>query len=294
MELITMNKILVTGANGQLGSEIKQASNNYSEYKFYFTSRKELDISNPIDIENYIKNNNISIIINCAAYTAVDLAEQEKEQANSINNIAVKNLANISKKYNIKLVHISTDYVFDGTNHKPYIETDDTNPKSIYGQTKLDGEQAILSINPLNSIIIRTSWVYSCFGNNFVKTMLKLGSSRDELGVISDQVGTPTYAKDLATSILDILSKIKNNKVEIYHYSNDGVCSWYDFAKNIMDIADIDCKINSIETKEYPTPASRPHYSILNKSKIKNDFEINIPYWKDSLSECIKKVLNDK
>ncbi|CAA6814359.1 MAG: dTDP-4-dehydrorhamnose reductase (EC [uncultured Campylobacterales bacterium] len=289
-----MNKILVTGANGQLGSEIKQASNNYSEYKFYFTSRKELDISNPIDIENYIKNNNISIIINCAAYTAVDLAEQEKEQANSINNIAVKNLANISKKYNIKLVHISTDYVFDGTNHKPYIETDDTNPKSIYGQTKLDGEQAILSINPLNSIIIRTSWVYSCFGNNFVKTMLKLGSSRDELGVISDQVGTPTYAKDLATSILDILSKIKNNKVEIYHYSNDGVCSWYDFAKNIMDIADIDCKINSIETKEYPTPASRPHYSILNKSKIKNDFEINIPYWKDSLSECIKKVLNDK
>ena len=202
----------------------------------------------------------------------------------------MKYLAQIAKDKNIKLIHVSTDYVFDGTNCKPYVESDPVNPQSVYGQTKLDGEEAMLAIDPKNSIIIRTSWVYSSFGNNFVKTMLRLGKDRDELGVIYDQVGTPTYARDLAKAILEIVTKIKNEKVEIYNYSNEGVLSWYDFAKEIMKMAKLDCKINPIETKEYPTPATRPHYSILNKSKIKEQFSITIPYWKDSLDECLRTM----
>jgi dTDP-4-dehydrorhamnose reductase len=218
----------------------------------------------------------------------VDKAEDEKELANDINHLAVKNLAILSNEFGIKLIHISTDYVFDGENFKPYTEDDITNPNGIYGQTKLDGENAMISINPLNSIIIRTSWVYSSFGNNFVKTMLRLGKEKDELGVIFDQVGTPTYARDLAKTILDILPNIKNDKTEIYNYSNKGVLSWYDFAKEIMRMAKLDCIINPIETKDYPTPAKRPHYSLLNKSKVKQEFHITIPYWKDSLDECLK------
>ena len=282
-----MTNILVTGSNGQLGSEIKELSSNY-DYKFYFTTSKGLDITNHQDVRNFLIDNNIDTIINCAAYTAVDKAEYEKKLANSINHLAVKNLAILSNEFGIKLIHISTDYVFDGENFKPYKEDDITNPNGIYGQTKLDGENAMISINPLNSIIIRTSWVYSSFGNNFVKTMLRLGKEKDELGVIFDQVGTPTYARDLAKTILDILPNIKNDKTEIYNYSNEGVLSWYDFAKEIMRMAKLDCIINPIETKDYPTPAKRPHYSLLNKSKIKQEFHITIPYWKDSLDECLK------
>ncbi len=284
-----MHNILVTGSNGQVGSEIRELSTNYP-YKFYFTDKKELDISNIGDVRKYIIENNIYTIINCAAYTAVDKAEDEKELANKINHLAVKNLAMLSNEFGIKLVHISTDYVFDGTNCKPYTEDDTVSPQSIYGQTKLDGEKAILEYNLKNSIIIRTSWVYSSYGANFVKTMLRLGKEKESLGVIFDQVGTPTYAKDLAKTILDILPQINNDKVAIYNYSNEGVLSWYDFAKEIMKMAKLNCKINPIETYQYPTPAKRPHFSVLNKSKIKKEFNLEIPYWKDGLDDCLKRL----
>ena len=282
-----MTNILVTGSNGQLGSEIQELSKNY-DYNFFFTDRNSLNISNEKEIQEFIQKNNINTIINCAAYTAVDKAEDDEENANKINHLAVKNLAEISKEKNIKLIHISTDYVFDGTNYKPYMENDETNPNGVYGSTKLAGEVAMQEVNLKNSIIIRTSWVYSSFGANFVKTMLRLGKEKESLGVIFDQVGTPTYARDLAKTILDILPNIKNEAVEIYNYSNEGVLSWYDFAKEIMSLAKIDCTINPIETKEYPTPAKRPHYALLNKSKIKNGFKITIPYWRDSLEECLR------
>jgi len=287
-----MNNILVTGSKGQVGSELEVLSQNY-EYNFFFTDRTSLDITEKEKIENFVKEHNINIIINTSAYTAVDKAEDDKENADRVNNIATKYLAEISKKYAIKLVHISTDYVFDGKNFKPYNESDVTNPNGIYGQTKLNGEKAMQSINPQNSIIIRTSWVYSSFGANFVKTMLRLGKERESLGVIFDQVGTPTYARDLAKIILDIVPRIQNEKVEIYHYSNEGVLSWYDFAKEIMKMAKIKCQINPIETREYPTPATRPHYSLLNKSKIKKEFGIIVPYWKDSLDECLH-IMNER
>lgn len=287
-----MLNILVTGSNGQLGSEIKELSGEYN-YNYFFTDRDTLDISDEAALRNFIETHHINTIINCAAYTAVDKAESEQELADSINHLAVKTLAQISKEKNIKLIHISTDYIFDGKNYKPYCETDETNPNSVYGQTKLDGEKALQEINPKNSILIRTSWVYSSFGANFVKTMLRLGKEKEQLGVIFDQVGTPTYARDLAKTILEILPNIKNDTVEIYHYSNEGVLSWYDFAKEIMRMAKLDCKINPIESKEYPTHAARPHYSLLNKSKIKKDFDIVIPYWKDSLDECLK-VLGER
>ncbi|SHO80715.1 dTDP-4-dehydrorhamnose reductase [hydrothermal vent metagenome] len=281
--------ILIIGVNGQLGSELKELSSNYN-YNFIFTTKDKLDITNHQDVNNFIKDNKIYIIINASAYTAVDKAEDEEELADKINHLGVKNLAQISKDNNIKFVHISTDYVFDGKNYKPYVEDDKTNPNSVYGKTKLDGENAMIDINPANSIIIRTSWVYSSYGANFVKTMLKLGNDRDKLTIIYDQVGTPTYARDLAKSILDILPQIESEKVEIYNYSNEGVLSWYDFAKEIMKMAKIDCEIFPIETKDYPTPASRPHYSLLNKAKIKEKFNIEIPFWKDSLKECLVKL----
>ena len=284
-----MYNILVTGANGQLGSEIKNLSSEYN-YNFFFTDRDSLDITDEKDIKKFIETNDINTIINCAAYTAVDKAEEDAVNADRINHLAVKYLAEISKDKNIKLVHVSTDYVFDGTNHKPYSENDSTHPNGVYGRTKLDGEKSMQEISPDNSIIIRTSWVYSSFGNNFVKTMLRLGKERNSLGVIFDQAGTPTYARDLAKTILEILPNIENEKVEVYNYSNEGVLSWYDFAKEIMRMAKIDCQINPIETKEYPTPASRPYYSLLNKSKIKKEYNIIIPYWKDSLDECLRKM----
>ncbi|MDD5157892.1 dTDP-4-dehydrorhamnose reductase [Sulfurimonas sp.] len=289
-----MLNILVTGSSGQLGSEIKDLVQNeksdIKNYIFYFTNSKELDITNYKKVESFCSDNSIKTIINCAAYTAVDRAESEQELADKINHLAVKNLATIAKENNIKLIHISTDYVFDGTNYKPYTEDDATNPQNIYGKTKLDGENGMLAINPKDSIIIRTSWVYSSFGANFVKTMLRLGKEKESLSVVYDQVGTPTYARDLAKAILDIVPKIKNLKVQIYNYSNEGVLSWYDFAKEVMKMAKLDCKINPIETKEYPTPASRPYYSLLNKSKIKSTFNLEMPYWKDSLDDCLRRL----
>jgi len=286
--------VLVTGSSGQVGSEIEEliqhSTFNIENYDFYFTTSQDLDITDFALVRKYIIDNQIKIIINCAAYTAVDKAENEQELANKINHLAVKNLATLAYEFEIKLVHISTDYVFDGTNFQPYKEDDVTNPQSIYGQTKLDGEKAILEYNLKNSIIIRTSWVYSYYGANFVKTMLRLGKEKESLGVIFDQIGTPTYAKDLAKTILEIIPKIQNSKLSIYHYSNEGAISWYDFAKEIMKMAKLPCQINPIETKEYPTPAKRPHYSLLNKSKIKKDFGIVIPYWKDGLDECLHRL----
>ena len=279
--------ILITGSNGQLGSEIRELSSNYS-YNFFFTDRNNIDITSKDSIRSFCQTNNINVIINCAAYTAVDKAESDELNADLINRKAVKKLALVSQELNIKLIHISTDYVFDGRNFKPYCEEFQTNPQGVYGKTKLAGENEMRDINPKNSIIIRTSWVYSSFGNNFVKTMLRLGKEKKELGVIFDQVGTPTYARDLALTILNIIPQITNEKVEIYNYSNEGVLSWYDFAKEIMRMAKLNCKINPIETFQYPTPAKRPHFSLLNKNKIKSTFNIEIPYWKDSLDECLK------
>jgi len=287
-----MSNILVTGSNGQLGNEIQVISNSY-DYNFFFTCKDDLDITDKIALETIVKKNSIDTIINCAAYTAVDKAELEVKKSDFINNKAVKQIAELAKKYDIKLIHISTDYVFDGENFKPYQEDDAPNPNTIYGKTKLDGEIAMQEVNPRNSIIIRTSWVYSSFGKNFVKTMLKLGKDKDYVGVIFDQIGTPTYARDLAMTILDILPNIKNNEVEVYHYSNEGVLSWFDFAKEIMKIAQLTCKVNPITTKDYPTLANRPHYSLLNKSKIKKAFNVKIPYWKDSLEYCLK-IMGEK
>ncbi|AEA34647.1 dTDP-4-dehydrorhamnose reductase [Hippea maritima] len=286
--------VLVTGANGQLGSEIKylvknNLTSNIKHLTFFFTDKDKLDITKKEEIEKFVKEKDIDLIINCAAYTAVDKAEEEKELSDLINHQAVKYLANISKENDITLIHISTDYVFDGKNYKPYKEDYKTNPQGIYGLTKLKGEEAFIN-SGARGIIIRTSWVYSTFGHNFVKTMLRL-KDRSELNVVFDQVGTPTYARDLAKAILEIIDKnyekLNNFKAEIFHFSNEGICSWYDFAKAIFDIKSIDIKINPIETKDYPTPAKRPYYSVLNKNKIKKEFNIEIPYWRESLKKML-------
>lgn len=285
-----MHNILVTGSKGQLGSEIKVLTAKYAHYNFVFTDLEELDICNHQAVAHFIKDKQINAIINCAAYTAVDKAEEQFEMANNINHLAVANFARLAKENHLKLVHISTDYVFDGTNHKPYKETDTPNPQSVYGKTKLAGEQAMQNINPSHSIIIRTSWVYSSYGSNFVKTMLHLGQNRDELRVVADQIGTPTNAADLAQAILDILPQIKNEDVELFHYSNEGICSWYDFAKAIFEIKDMVIKVTPIESAQYPTPAERPFYSVLNKINIKKTFQLEIPHWVDSLHICIEKL----
>ena len=285
-----MNNILVTGGNGQLGSELKEIAPNYQDYNFLFTDVKALDITNHTAVKEFIEIKNINVIINCAAYTAVDKAESESELANAINHLAVANFAKIAKDNNIKLIHISTDYVFDGNNYKPYVESDVPNSQSVYGQTKLDGEFAMQNINPSNSIIIRTSWVYSKFGNNFVNTMLRLAETRDEISVVADQIGSPTNAADLAKVILTVLPQIKNETVELFHYSNEGFCSWYDLANAIFEIEELSIKTKPIESSQYPTPAKRPFYSVLNKSLTKATYGIEIPYWKDSLNKVILKL----
>lgn len=287
--------ILVTGSNGQLGSEVKDISENYKHFNFYFMDLPELDICNTKQLALFFKENNIEAVINCAAYTAVDNAEKDSNTAHKVNAEGVFNLVNELDKVSGKLIQISTDYVFNGNNFLPYNEFDKVNPIGVYGKTKRDGELAVINSN-IDGIVIRTSWLYSAYGANFVKTMLKLGNKREELGVIFDQVGTPTNASDLAKICLDILAgsaeKNINAKGKVYHYSNEGVASWYDFATSIMAIGKIDCVVKPIETKDYPTLAKRPHYSVLNKSKIKTDFGIKIPYWKDSLKECISKLNN--
>lgn len=284
--------IAVLGANGQLGNELKVLSPRYSSDKFIFTDIDELDITNPIDFENFIKNTHCDVLINCAAYTAVDKAETEADKAHAINVEAVKNLALLAEKYHFFPIHISTDYVFDGKHYKPYVETDTPCPVSVYGKTKLEGEKALNTIAS-RAVIVRTSWLYSSYGSNFVKTMLRLGSERSEIKVVCDQIGSPTYAADLADAILKIAANHHNiTKVETYHYTNEGVASWYDFAKEILKYAQPQCTIRPIQSKDYPTPAVRPFYSVLNKEKIKQDFSLHIPHWKDSLLLCINRLLN--
>ena len=283
--------ILVTGSSGQLGQSIKSISSEYPDYNFVFANRQQLDLSYETSIANFFEDQAIDIMINCAAHTGVDKAESEPELANQINHLAVQRFADIAKQKNVKFIHISTDYVFNGKQYRPYIETDIVEPQSVYGQTKLSGEQAIQKTLTKNAIIIRTGWVYSEYGNNFVKTMLRLGQERDNLSVIFDQIGSPTYARDLSRAIMSIIQSQSFLQIDfttrIFHYSNEGVCSWYDFAKTIFEFANIKCNINAIETKDYPTPAKRPHYSVLNKAKIKQTFNVTIPYWKDSLIKCI-------
>ena len=286
-------KVLITGSNGQLGSEIKELSSNYNKLDFVFKDLPELDICNVEELNNFVQNFDINTIINCAAYTAVDKAEENAEIANRVNSTGVKNIVNALEKVNGKLIHISTDYVFDGNNSVPYKESDPVSPLGIYGKTKRSGELIVLN-SRIDSLVIRTSWLYSSFGNNFVKTMLRLGKEKKSLNVIFDQIGTPTYAKDLAKACLYILSNSDSEciskKGKIYHYSNEGVTSWYDFAISIMEKAGIKCKVNPIQTKDYYTLAQRPYYSVLNKNKIKEDFELKIPYWKNSLEECLKNL----
>lgn len=286
-------KILITGSYGQLGSELKELSVNYPEWEFLFTDADTLDITNEAAVDAFLRNYGPSMVINCAAYTAVDKAEMDTNAAHQVNAIAPGILAKLSKKYKSGFTHISTDYVFDGKYYKPYSEYDVVNPAGVYGKTKLAGERLIRSANP-NAIIIRTAWLYSAFGNNFVKTMLRLGKERDVLKVVFDQTGTPTYAADLAQALLTVAERYSKNQADavpgIYHYSNEGVASWYDFAKSIIEIAGIPCQVMPVLSEEYPTPAKRPHFSVLNKSKIKATFNITIPYWKESLKVCIDKI----
>lgn len=282
--------ILITGSKGQLGNEMKLVLAGASDCKCFYTDVDTLDITNIEQLECFVVYNSITHIVNCAAYTAVDKAEDDEKNAIKVNVDAVRNLGIVSKKHDIKLIHISTDYVFDGTNHLPYSEDMAVCPVSVYGKTKLAGERALQDI-AVDAVIIRTAWLYSSFGNNFVKTMLRLGRERNSLNVVFDQVGTPTYAADLAKAIYDIIH-YPEWIPGIYHFSNEGVCSWYDFTKVIHQIAGISCQVSPIESNTYPVKASRPHYSVLNKSKIKNTFHVNVPYWIDSLKKCIDILEN--
>tara|TARA_B100000242_G_scaffold97139_1_gene66663 strand:+ start:2704 stop:3561 length:858 start_codon:yes stop_codon:yes gene_type:complete len=279
---VLINNILVLGAKGQLGSEIEAISCDFHQYNFLFTDSFELDITKHQLVNDYIELNKINVIINCAAYTNVEKAESEPELADKINHIAVGNLAKTAKKKNIKLIHISTDYVFDGESQKPYNELDATNPQTTYGKTKLNGEKAIKKINPLNSVIIRTSWVYSKYGKNFVKTMLELAKKNKEISIVSDQMGCPTNAADLAKLILEIIPKIKNSTVQIYHYSNEGECSWYDFAKEIFNFTNHCINLKPIDSRSYTPSVKRPTYSVLSKNKIIKSFDVEVLHWKES------------
>lgn len=281
-------KILVTGANGQLGKELKQLELQYPQFEFIFLSREDLPIHHFELVRNFFKGYHPKYLINCAAYTAVDRAETEKDLAFQVNGEAVGVLAAVCKEYGTKFLHVSTDYVFDGTASAPYREDAITNPQSVYGASKLEGEKEALHFNS-ESIIIRTSWVYSEYGRNFVKTMIKLMKEKDQLYVVNDQIGSPTYAADLADAIMQIISSAKWSP-GIYHYSNEGVISWFDFAVAIRDLTGSTCKVTAIPTTSYPTPAKRPVYSVLDKSKIAGTYGICLKAWKDSLRSCLNRL----
>jgi len=281
--------ILITGCNGQLGNEMQLLEKENPQHTYYNTDVQELDITNQEAVGRFVDDHQIDGIVNCAAYTAVDKAEDNQELCDLLNHIAPAYLAEAVEKRGGWFIQISTDYVFDGTNHTPYVETDPVCPNSTYGRTKLAGEQAAQQACS-RTMIIRTAWLYSTFGNNFVKTMIRLGNEKSELGVIFDQIGTPTYARDLALCIMTAINQ--GVKPGVYHFSNEGVISWYDFTKAIHRIADInDCHVRPLHTSEYPTPAARPHYSVLDKTKIKQTYGIEIPYWEESLRECVKKLI---
>lgn len=282
-------KILVTGANGQLGHEMKNVLEEKMPGITLYTDINELDLTDAKAVEKFVLDNEVTHIINCAAYTNVDRAEEDKLLCASINVNAVKNLAAAADQNGAKIIHISTDYVFDGKSYKPYDESDKVNPISQYGTTKRQGETSLLALAP-NSIIIRTAWLYSPYGKNFVKTMLELGATRKELRVVCDQIGTPTYARDLADAIYAILSS-QQWVAGIYHFTDEGACSWYDFTKSIMRIAGLkDCKVCPIPSEDYPTAAARPYYSVLNRNRIKVTYDIEIPHWEESLEDCIKRL----
>jgi len=283
-----MKNILITGANGQLGSEMRVLSQENNQYTYFFTDVDTLDICNEQAVMNYVSENKIDAIVNCAAYTAVDNAEDNSDFCHKLNAVAPGYLALAAQSRGALMIQISTDYVFDGTSHTPYTENQETCPASVYGSTKLEGEKNVLKYCD-RSVIIRTAWLYSTFGNNFVKTMIRLGKEKESLGVIFDQIGTPTYGRDLAGAIYAV---INNGEVNgIYHFSNEGVCSWYDFTIAIHRLAGISgCKVKPLHTSDYPTKASRPYYSVLDKTKIKETYHIEIPHWEDSLGGCIKEL----
>jgi len=285
--------ILVTGASGQLGSEIKRSSKNYFGYEFIFADADTLDITDGRKVREFITNNSCDWIINCAAYNFVEKAETEYDKAIQINSFAVKNLADSIKGTDSRLIHFSTDYVFDGMANVPYNEKSVTNPLSAYGKSKLEGEKSALQHSA--SMVIRTSWLYSEFGNNFVKSILNRGKVNDPLNVVFDQTGTPTYAADLADAVLLIISKVIRNEIAfnagLYHYSNEGVCTWYDFATEIIQEAGLKCRVYPILSKEFPSVVKRPFYSVMDKSKIKENYGIEIPHWRTSLKKCLKLLL---
>lgn len=283
-----MKYILITGANGQLGNEMRRLAVKHPEYQYYFTDAAELDICNREAVMDFVASHPVDCIVNCAAYTAVDRAEEDVELCERLNALAPGHLADAAQAYGAALIQVSTDYVFDGTAHRPYTEQDVTCPNSVYGRTKLQGEQEAMA-RCSRAMVIRTAWLYSTFGNNFVKTMLRLGRERDRLGVVFDQIGTPTYARDLARAIFAAIGKEVVSGV--YHFSNEGVCSWYDFTKAIHRIAGVTtCRVCPLHSAEYPAKAPRPAYSVLDKTKIKKTLGIEIPHWEESLAECIAEL----
>ncbi len=289
-----MKNILVTGSNGQLGNAIRELATQYPELNFYFTDVAELDICDPNAISDFLADKQLDYVVNCAAYTAVDKAETDLSLCDKLNNTAVGYLAKAAVEKGARMIHVSTDYVYSGSACKPYTEEDDTAPVSAYGITKLAGEESLFN-HCKDAVVLRTSWLYSEYGNNFVKTMIRLGNERDSLGVIFDQVGTPTYAADLARAILTIVSANEDFQPGVYNFSNEGVCSWYDFAVKIHELAGVaNCHVKPIETADYPTPATRPHYSVMNKKKIRSVYGFDIPHWEASLRLCIANLLTNK
>ena len=288
-----MNKnILITGANGQLGSSLRKIQSMYGNCAFYFTDIDTLDICDKRRLVEFVRSNQIGYILNCAAYTAVDKAEDDIENCMRINRDAIRYIGEVASAEGIKVIHVSTDYVFDGTQTRPYRENDPACPVSVYGQSKSEGEIALQQVCR-DAVIIRTAWLYSEYGANFVKTMLRLGKERTALNIVCDQIGTPTYSEDLAVAMMSV---VEHHQwfAGIYHFSNEGVCSWYDFASKIMELAEIDCQISPINTQAYPTRAIRPAYSVLDKGKITTTFNLSIPPWEESLEKCLRELRKGK
>ena len=292
---MTNPTILITGANGQLGQSFQYLAIQYPKWKFIFVDIDELDITKRRAVFTFFEKNKVNWCINCAAYAAVDKAENDKALARRVNVVGARNLAEACAQHDVPLLHFSTDYVYHTRHNLPYRESDTPSPKGVYARTKLAGDRAVLKANPI-TMVIRTSWLFAPFGHNFVRTMLRFGAEQNSLNVVYDQLGSPTYAPDLASMALHIIQKVESKLVDrktlagIWHYSNEGVCSWYDFAKAVMDIKGLPCKINPIETKDYPLPAPRPPFSVLNKAKIKQTFGLTIPHWRESLERCLGEI----
>lgn len=280
-----MSAILITGANGQLGQEMRSLSEDGGRHRFIFTDVEELDITDATGVLQFVKDHNTEFIVNCAAYTAVDKAEDNAGICHMINTTAVENLGRAASAIGAKVIHVSTDYVYGGMNYKPYVESDPADPYSVYGKTKLEGEIQLFDACP-SSVVLRTSWLYSTYGNNFVKTMIRLGRERAEISVVADQIGTPTYAADLAAAIMHIIES-QEFVPGVFNYSDEGACSWYDFTCTIHRMAEISCRVVPIESRDYPAKATRPFYSVMNKKKIKDTYGIEIPWWEESLRKCV-------